>query len=348
MTRLLALLLLGTSLTSFAVQAADPKAEKTDKKIAAPVADEATLVKTLLDTSAKGTARMDAAFSLRKATTLSDSAFDALLKVASEEEASSGNFVRTNALDALREHATHAKAKTAIPTLLTIAAHKDKFLRWKALSTLLKIDPKASEVHAAFLKALDDQDTAVRKMAVRGIAADDSNIAALVPLFEKTLKDKEGEVRAEAAEQIEALSEAGHTDKLVSLQPLLVQTLKDSYPMAKGFAASAIRNFVRHGKPVPESIPSLVENLSHEHTFVRKSAIYALTAMKADAAPAIPKLTALLQDDNPTVRHIAGLALNKIGTPEAKEALQKATPGKAPKETATKPEEEEIAPAAGE
>lgn len=72
-------------------------------------------------------------------------------------------------------------------------------------------------------------------------------------------------------------------------------------------------------------IPADVQRLSSQKTRDRTDAALHLARCGASAEQAVPRLTELLYDDNVGVQSAAAYALRKIGTSEARRALERAT-----------------------
>ncbi len=72
-------------------------------------------------------------------------------------------------------------------------------------------------------------------------------------------------------------------------------------------------------------IPSHVNQLSSSKARDRTDAALQLARCGADAGQAVPRLTELMYDENVGVQSAAAYALRKIGTEDAKRALERAT-----------------------
>lgn len=78
-------------------------------------------------------------------------------------------------------------------------------------------------------------------------------------------------------------------------------------------------------KPAEERVPELIAKLSHRETSERYHAALELANYGRDAQKAVPDLIRLLRDPNGGVKSAAAYALRTIDTPEAQEALEKAS-----------------------
>ena len=70
------------------------------------------------------------------------------------------------------------------------------------------------------------------------------------------------------------------------------------------------------------ALPALIEALTDPSDEVRSYAAYTFSKMEGAAADAVPALIKALDDESEEVRNHAVFALGKIGTSEAKQALE--------------------------
>lgn len=97
----------------------------------------------------------------------------------------------------------------------------------------------------------------------------------------------------------------------------LIRSLQTGDPAARTNAATMLG----YQNPVePRSIDALITALHDDSKNVRRASVKALGRLKAQKA--VPHLVAALRDRDKYVAHSAAGALRKIGTPEAKKALQ--------------------------
>ena len=76
------------------------------------------------------------------------------------------------------------------------------------------------------------------------------------------------------------------------------------------------------GSAAIRAIPALIEALTDPMDEVRSYAAYTFSKMEAAAVDAVPALIKALDDESEEVRNHVVFALEKIGTPEAKQALE--------------------------
>ena len=69
-------------------------------------------------------------------------------------------------------------------------------------------------------------------------------------------------------------------------------------------------------------MPALIQALNDPSDDVRSYAAYTFAKLEGAAADAVPALIKALADESEEVQNHAAFALEKIGTPEAKEALE--------------------------
>ena len=104
--------------------------------------------------------------------------------------------------------------------------------------------------------------------------------------------------------------------------PQLIASLK-SADWAERFHAAF--TLAQMGKPARKAIPALIEALKDSEMHVRKAAVLALGDLGPDARAAVPSLCDVLRnDEEPTVRRRAAVALGEIGAEAAISALQEA------------------------
>ncbi|MBN8531721.1 MAG: HEAT repeat domain-containing protein [Alphaproteobacteria bacterium] len=290
-------------------------------------ASEAELRAKLLDQNAKGAERMDAAYKLSKQQTLSDETVAALISVVQDRsDPKAMQFVRQNAVDALRRHPK--EGKKALPALLDVLGKDtDKemgYLRYRTLLALIDIAPEDDASYAAFLQAVDDSESAPRQIGVRGLALAPQRVKEFLPKLKARATDENAQVRAEAAKTLEELCVKGKADEVVTLLPEIVALLDDKENSVAGAATYVVRGLAERGKDVSSALPGLAKLLEHENGLPRKGAIRAIGVIGPKAAPLVPKLVALLEHKDYFVRSSAISALRKIGTPEAVEAVKNA------------------------
>ena len=175
---------------------------------------------------------------------------------------------------------------------------------------------------AVLMQALKDQDPKVRYKAVRVLADLGPSAAEAVPALSKTLKEDKNEAVQETAAF--ALGKIGQAAK--PAVPLLIQAAKNERERMRSVAIFALWKI---GPAAQEAIPVLIESLNEKDSTIRGMASLALAEMGPSAQEAIPALTRLSNGKNTSDAKNAVFALEKIGTPEALEAVKKHRQGQA-------------------
>jgi HEAT repeat protein len=101
--------------------------------------------------------------------------------------------------------------------------------------------------------------------------------------------------------------------------PALIRALSDEAEWVRRHAADALGTI---GPAAGDAAPALADTLRDEKPYVRINAATALAKLGPAAEPAIPALSAALRDDpDRYTRGFAAIALRRIGTDAAKDAL---------------------------
>lgn len=110
-----------------------------------------------------------------------------------------------------------------------------------------------------------------------------------------------------------------------TLRPSKVDKLIRSLQTGDSAARTNAATTLSYMQPIESrAVDALIQALSDTSKNVRRAAVKALGRLKAKRA--VPHLAVALRDRDKYVAHSAKGALKKIGTPEAKSALQKAQP----------------------
>lgn len=125
-----------------------------------------------------------------------------------------------------------------------------------------------------------------------------------------TDEKEEPRVRASAAR---TLGKMKHEETA----PVLIQSLKDSQPLVRAWAAWAL---VFHAPEGRRAISDLMELLIDEDPLVRRWAAFSLSALGSEAKVAVTPLIQSLDDHDMEVKKCAILALGAIG-PDARDAI---------------------------
>lgn len=212
----------------------------------------------------------------------------------------------------LRRAAIHplvALHKHSFTELVKLLGEKDDFVRWSAAFALGIIgDEKAIK---PLVKLLNDKDDLVRAEAAFSL----SRIGkSAVPLLIEKLKDKDGEIRALAAEAL------GYTKDRRAVAALLGALKDDKEVVVRAMAAQALGDL-----KLKEASPALIEVLKDrkEREYVREKAAEALG--KIGLKEAADVLLEVVKDEKEGryIRCAAAEALGRLGEKRAVEALIK-------------------------
>lgn len=188
----------------------------------------------------------------------------------------------------------------AVPALAVLAAGDDPHFAREAIRVLGELGADAKPATPALAMALRNGSGSNRTAAADVLAA----------LGPAAVPELTAAAMAGDGEAIRALGVIG--PGAVAAVPVLVERLADSHSQTGREAATAL---ARIGTA---AVPGLTAGLSHERSSVRDRAAMCLASLKANAAPAVPALTRLLDDE--TGRFAAVFALGEIG-PDALAAL---------------------------
>jgi len=235
------------------------------------------------------------------------------------------------------------EAKEAVPSLVRALADNDKEVRKYAAQSLGLIGHGTQEVISALIEALSDPEDyvgdraayalellgpQVRPQAKEAVLAlirarldysnkwhHDSRHKAikrfglepkeLVPILVGALGEREGAVRARAANELARLGPEAR-----EAVPALMKALGDHDADVRRQASGALGAI---GPDAREAAPALIKALGDNYPRARKSAVKAIG--KIGAAPELvgPALTVALSDPDPGIRNETLLALEKIG-----------------------------------
>jgi HEAT repeat protein len=207
----------------------------------------------------------------------------------------------------------------------------EQFEKWLAegidLSSLMK------EAVPGHIKALKDEDPAVRLEAAKALGQIGSEATEAIPTLIHAVNDPDPEVAAKAIEALQRTDQ-----RTAQVLRALLAAIKDSRADVRAAAAAALANMWWAEKGEPENrragrlgrqseelarsaIPVLTAALRDKNARVRAQAAAALAEVGPLAKPAVDELIHLLQaDSDPDVRLRATSALGSIG-PEARAAV---------------------------
>src|SRR5262245_16425853 len=202
------------------------------------------------------------------------------------------------------------KADVAVPVLIELLKDADDEVRWHTPVALTRFDAKrhptmVPALAEALLKDRHDWVRSHAAMALSSIAFDDKDAARpALPALIAALKDKAAQTNASMA-----LNNFGR-DASPAVPALLdALTNKDARPNLLNALQS-----VDFGPDteVGEGVPALVDCLTSDDKYVRKSAAWVLGRIGPRARAAIPDLNQTLKDREADVAKAAAWALERI------------------------------------
>ncbi len=259
----------------------------------------------------------------------------ALGKAAADKDAS----VRKTAVRALGK--LEAAAAPAVPDL--IAALENDEARRGSLSVLFSVGPPAKDAMPALLKLLKHPDKYTRQYAAQALSGVAPDAKETVPALIELLKDKE--VAGEAAYRLGRIGPRGREREAV---PLLLQIFETGDTTDRGRAAFALGAMGEEGKVAiprlvaavkakdssvywnaafalvrlgePEIGIAVVREILKSDSLAVVLVVENLGDMCPGSKTGVPILVKELKDPDPRVRWFAAFALKRIG-PDAKEAV---------------------------
>ncbi|MBX9790047.1 MAG: HEAT repeat domain-containing protein [Pirellulales bacterium] len=202
--------------------------------------------------------------------------------------------------------ALHSLGVAALPALE--AGLADPETRGPAAAVIHELGAEAKPSAGALIKALADERPEVRREVLFALAAVGTDTKA-IPVLLKSLGDPAEDVRHAAAF---ALGRMGPTAK-AAIAPLKEHLENHGDDVLCLVCAWALVQIDPAGKDTAKiALPHLIEGLSSQVPMVRREAADALGDLGARAREAVPVLTELLTDSDPTVAEAAKDALARI------------------------------------
>jgi len=212
---------------------------------------------------------------------------------------------------------------TKKPLIYRLTGQSYSSYRADALDDLESLDAESKKKYVSQLtNRLRHRDNYVRKNAAYALGTLGPLAYASIPVLKEALNDSEVNVRESAASALAKLGE--NTEETVSD---LIRVIESSAGIG---AMRELQNIARvQGNRVKNQTPAIAYALSqalqNPDWLVRSYAVQAITffaSLDFDGMErTAPLLIKALNDDNANVRRNAGLALEKIGTQEALQAL---------------------------
>lgn len=211
--------------------------------------------------------------------------------------------VRTRAIDALRNYKPDAlePPERRVQLMREALQDEDRAVRRSAVIGLAVFQGEEEKVVAALENALKDRDELVRGWAALGLGGRKSALR-LTSALEPLLKDADAWPRLRTAEALYRLdAKAG--------QAKVIAALKFPEAPARASAAEALGSFRAEPAPV---ITALAGALGDGDVTVRFRAIRSLKGFGPAAKPALPALIRAIQEDRDAI--VRATAIEAIGT----------------------------------
>lgn len=205
-----------------------------------------------------------------------------------------------------------SSAGSAVPSLINDLSSTDNSVRLQAINALGEIgSPGASEAISPLKGLLTDTDPVVRVAASGALAKLDPQSPEGMPKLIVALESGDYPARYEA---VTALMHMGPAAK--PAEDALLHTLQAPEEVVRKSAMIALSNIG------PESTSLMLQALQDKNEDVRFMAASLLGAAHDNSHEVIQALAKALTDPSPVVRNMATSTLEKIDTPEAREALK--------------------------
>ena len=193
--------------------------------------------------------------------------------------------------------------KPSIPSLGQLSREGDQTTRLMAVFAFGEMDPPVADAVLYLVDALSDAAGEVRLEAAHSLAAIGRRAEPAIPALTRLLTDPDPLVRAEAACAIGRVGRA--PDETIRR---LAVMLADENVNVRLYATLAMAEI---GSGVIDARESLLRNLSDAEPLVRVQATLAIRRLPPPLA--VPVLTVMLSDSDPSVRHAAARAFGEIG-----------------------------------
>lgn len=233
------------------------------------------------------------------------------------------------------------KAQQAVPALSETLADENPVVRLEALIALGRIGEAAKPAIPKMLKALDDETEAVRFGAVFALGKMGPDAKAATKKLEALLSDDDAVLKAVSAWALSQI-EPDNQEREDNAVPLLVGLLTNDDDALREGAARAlvelkpepevirpamIKLFKSHDRPIVQRaldtlaqqieepallLPTMIESLKLRPE-ARPVILAMLNRFGEKAAPALPVVRELLENDDPTTRTLALVALAGMG-----------------------------------
>jgi HEAT repeat protein len=215
-------------------------------------------------------------------------------------------------------------AKEIVSALTRALDDDNSVIRRSAAGALGKIGPAASAAVPRLIDLSRDEseDSSVREYAVRALTSIDPKNEKVASTLISVLEDENAQVREAAVEALLEVSLATPVSGAAKHDvPTLIGQLKDANPMVRRSAARGLAEVGPAARSAGDALSQVLVD-EREDTEVRKAAAAALGSIGSYAKESIPALISILEKkgENPDLRAAAAMALGMIG-PDARAAV---------------------------
>jgi HEAT repeat protein len=204
-------------------------------------------------------------------------------------------------------------AKEATPAIINALKDEDKNIRLCATEILIKSIPKGGNVKeaiSALIQATKDENIDVRLKAIEALGNIGSDAKEATPAIINALKDEDKNLRLCA---IDTLIKIGEKEAVI---PFLIKASTDQ---ETGIRVKAVNALGDIGAGAKAAVPVLIQMLKDKDNSIVVSSINTLGKIGKDARSAVPVLIQIASKGETNAYD----ALEKIGTPEAKAAVER-------------------------
>jgi len=196
--------------------------------------------------------------------------------------------------------------QATVPALIRALEDQNSFVRRSAALALGRIGPPARAAVPALVRGCRDKEEIVRGAAARALGEIGLPAESAVSALMERLKDESTSVRNRAANSLSKMGAVA--------VPTLMEAINDEQALIRRYAVNTLG---RIGPEAVRAVPALVEALKSDDALLANYAAYALGKI---GAAAVPGLTKAMKEIGPGVRGLAATAFEKMGK-EARTAL---------------------------
>lgn len=281
-------------------------------------------------------ARRDAAYQLARLGKAAKPALPALIKALDDEDKQ----IWSDAMAAIA--ALGPDAAEAAPVLIERLdsrkgrGRRERDLRQGMMRTAYALSRIGPAAVPPLIQALGESDTSMKIGATRALGGMGAGAKEAVPALIKNLADTQDPVRDETTQALgligptagpalvaalqdpEAKRRAGAANALAQMDPAFRDAAKDVEQAATNEQDTTVRAALfgalpKSGVAPDRCVALILPAVTDENEALRHAAINALLSTSAVRKAAVPKLGALLKDNNPAIRERAAHALGRVG-----------------------------------